>query len=143
MADIRHDFPIQASRERVFEAVSSPAGLDQWWTKRAAGDPRVGAEYELWFGPAYDWRAVLNKYAPSGELEYQLVRADPEWLGTRVGFVLQEDKGATQVRFYHTGWPTPSQHYRTSSFCWAMYLRILRRYLEHGEVVPYERRLEV
>jgi hypothetical protein len=24
-----------------------------------------------------------------------------------------------------------------------MYLRILKRYLEHGETVPYERRLEV
>jgi hypothetical protein len=33
--------------------------------------------------------------------------------------------------------------FRRSSYCWAMYLRILRRYLEHGETVPYERRLDV
>jgi hypothetical protein len=36
-----------------------------------------------------------------------------------------------------------SAHYRTSSFCWAMYLRLLKRYVEHGEVVPYEKRLDV
>jgi len=29
-----------------------------------------------------------------------------------------------------------------SCYCWAMYLRIMRRYLEHGESVPYERRLD-
>jgi hypothetical protein len=30
-----------------------------------------------------------------------------------------------------------------SCFCWAMYLRILRRHLEYGEEVEYERRLDV
>ena len=33
MPDIHHDFPIGADPRRVFEALSSPAGLDQWWTK--------------------------------------------------------------------------------------------------------------
>jgi len=27
--------------------------------------------------------------------------------------------------------------------CWAMYLRILGRHLEHGESVPFEKRLDV
>jgi hypothetical protein len=42
-----------------------------------------------------------------------------------------------------TGWPVDNEHWRISCYCWAMYLRLLRRYLEHGEIVPYERRLEV
>jgi hypothetical protein len=37
----------------------------------------------------------------------------------------------------------PAGHYRTSCHCGALYLRILRRHLEHGESVPYERRLDV
>jgi uncharacterized protein YndB with AHSA1/START domain len=61
MADILHDFPIRASAERVFEAVSAPSGLDQWWTKRANGVVKAGAEYQLWFGPEYDWRAVVEQ----------------------------------------------------------------------------------
>jgi hypothetical protein len=28
-------------------------------------------------------------------------------------------------------------------YCWAIYLRVLRRWLEHGERVPYEQRLDV
>ena len=49
----------------------------------------------------------------------------------------------TQVRFRHVGWPSTNDHYRISCYCWAAYLRILRRYLEHGERVPYEKRLDV
>jgi len=44
---------------------------------------------------------------------------------------------------FHTGWPEDNKHWRISCYCWAMYLRLLRRYLEYGEIVPYERRLEV
>ena len=142
MADILHDFPIRSPIARVFEAVSTPAGLDQWWTQRATGTPRPGAEYQLGFGPAYDWRAEVSKCEPHHEFELRVVAADAEWLGTRVGFVLREEHAATQVRFYHAGWPGRSAHFRVSSFCWAMYLRILRRFLEVGETVPYEQRLE-
>lgn len=143
MADILHDFPIHAPAERVFEAVSDPAGLDQWWTKRSTGEARAGAEYQLWFGPEYDWRAVVSHCAPPFEFELRMVGADAEWLGTRVGFLLHEDRSITQVRFHHAGWPEQSEHFRISTFCWAMYLRVLRRYLEHGERVPYAQRLEV
>jgi uncharacterized protein YndB with AHSA1/START domain len=143
MPDIFHDFPIDAAPSRVFQAVSTPADLDQWWTIRSAGEPRLGAGYELWFGPQYDWRATVARCSPGAEFELELTRADKEWLGTRVGFRLQGDGSTTRVRFYHKGWPDETEHYRVSCYCWAMYLRVLRRYLEHGERVPYERRLDV
>lgn len=142
MPDILHDFPIKVAPSRVFHAVSAPAGLDEWWTVKSVGEPRLGAEYELWFGPRYDWRAKVTRCVPGTEFELELTRADKEWLGTRVGFRLQGSGGATQVRFYHKGWPDETEHYRISCYCWAMYLRVLRRHLEHGERVPYEHRLD-
>ena len=143
MADIFHDFPINAPVALVYETVSTPQGLDAWWTKRSAGHPTIGAEYELWFGPKYDWRARVSKSKAPSEFELEITKADPDWTGTRVGFRLAGTAGSTQVQFYHTGWPTPNEHWRISCYCWAMYLRILRRYLEHGEQVPYEQRLDV
>lgn len=143
MPGILHDFPIEAPPSRVFRAVSAPADLDEWWTARSAGEPRLGAEYELWFGPRYDWRARVARCTPDAEFELELTRADREWVGTKVGFRLQATGGGTAVRFSHTGWPEETEQYRVSCYCWAMYLRILRRYLEHGERVPYERRLDV
>ena len=143
MADIYHDFPINAPALRVFWAISTPEGLDHWWTKRSTGLPAEGAEYELWFGPQYDWRARVAKCISPEAFELEMIRTDEDWLGTRVGFYLTPQDSSTSVRFYHTGWPQFNEHFRTSSYCWAMYLRILKRYLEYGELVPYENRLDV
>ena len=143
MPDIFHDFPIHVPASRVYEAVSTPAGLDRWWTAWSAGEPSLGAEYQLWFGPEYDWRAQVTRNEPGRAFELEMTAASSDWLGTRVGIVLESVPGGTQVRFSHTGWPAVNEHYRISSYCWAMYLRILQRYLEHNESVPYESRLTV
>lgn len=143
MADILQDFPIQVPPGRVFDAVSQPALLDEWWTVRSVGKPEVGAGYELDFGPDYSWRAVVTKCRPGEAFELRLTDADSDWTNTIMGFELSPEKDGTQVRFYHRGWPAANGHYRTSCHCWAMYLRILRRHLEHGEKVPYDRRLDV
>ena len=79
MPDIFQDFPIKTTVDRVFEAVSTPAGLDRWWTKRSAGDPAEGAEYDLWFGPTYNWRARVTKYAPNTQFELEISKADADW----------------------------------------------------------------
>ena len=142
MPDIVHHFPIKASADQVFQAISTPAGFDAWWTKRSSGDPKEGAEYELWFDPENDWRAVVSRCVPHTEFELELTGAHKDWLGTRVGFVLEEKDGATNVRFHHTGWPEANEHYQVSCYCWAMYLRLLKRYVETGEIVPYEDRLD-
>ncbi len=143
MADIRHDFPIGAPVEQVFEGMTSPGGLDEWWTLRSKGTPRLGEVYELWFGPEYDWRARVVVCETNRLFELELTKSMDDWLGTKVGFSLAPREGGTQVRFWHAGWQEASDHFRTSSFCWAMYLRVLKRYLEHGERVPYDRRLDV
>jgi uncharacterized protein YndB with AHSA1/START domain len=144
MPDIFHDFPILAPAQAVFAGVSTPAGLDQWWTERSSGRAQRGAEYGLWFGPNYDWAARVTECVPLEKFELQIIKADRDWEGTKVGFALSAiDGGGTQVRFQHTGWPHLNDHYRISCYCWAMYLRILKRYLEHGETVPYAKRLDV
>lgn len=140
MANIVYVFPIKSSRKEVFEAVSTPKGLDAWWTKRASGEPAQGAEYELWFGPDYDWRAVVSRCQRESEFELQMTAASTNWNRTRVGFLLEYKGGVTQVQFHHSDWPALNDHYKVSSFCWAMYLRLLKRYVELGEVIPYEGR---
>lgn len=142
MADILHDFPIKAPLERVFRAVSTAEGLATWWTQRSAGSPQHGAEYELGFGPGYEWRARVTRYVPNSEIEFEMLQADADWASTRVGIRLEPRESGTWVHFSHSGWPTANEHYRVSCNCWALYLRVLRRSLERGESVPYEDRLD-
>jgi uncharacterized protein YndB with AHSA1/START domain len=144
MPDIFHNFPINASAEKVFNGVSTAKGLDNWWTKSSEVAPKFGATYTLDFGPGYTWKAIVTKFEANKEFELQITEADADWLGAKVGFLLSaKGNNLTDVNFYNTGWPTANEHYKISSYCWAMYLRILKRYLEFGEQVPYEKRLSV
>jgi hypothetical protein len=42
MSDIFHDFPVKTTVDRVFQAISTPEGLDCWWTKNSSGQPTKG-----------------------------------------------------------------------------------------------------
>jgi uncharacterized protein YndB with AHSA1/START domain len=143
MADIYHVFPINAFPKQVFDAISTANGLDSWWTKTCEGTPLPGAEYKLGFGPEYDWRAVVSNCIRDSEFELTFNKADADWQDSRINFRLTADGGKTSVTFQHVGWPAENEHYKISCFCWAMYLRLLKRYVETGETVPYEIRLEV
>lgn len=142
MPDILQDFVIKTEPGRIFAAVSTAEGLNQWWTETCAGQPALGGTFELGFGTDYQWSAVVSACRPGVQFELTLTRADTDWIGTRVGFDLSPASGGTQVRFSHRGWPMVNDHYRVSSHCWALYLRLLRRYLERGETIPYADRLD-
>jgi uncharacterized protein YndB with AHSA1/START domain len=141
MPDILHDFTVKADPSTVYRAITSPEGLDQWWTRRAQGHPEAGQEYELWFGPDADWRARVIEALPGQCFGFEMTGAAPDWLGTRVRFALEAEGDTTKVRFSHSGWQSESEHFKTSSYCWAMYLRVMRRFVECGEQVRYEDRL--
>jgi uncharacterized protein YndB with AHSA1/START domain len=140
MHGILHDLTIAASAAKVFEAVTSPALLDQWWTSRAAGLPRLGETYELGFTPECTWQATVTRCTPGSSFELTMGRSDADWQDTRVAFAVEPRGAGTALRFSHTGWRDANEHFRVSSFCWASYLRILKRHLETGARVPYEER---
>ncbi|TDI71018.1 MAG: SRPBCC domain-containing protein [Bacteroidetes bacterium] len=143
MADIYHDFQINATPEKVFEGIASPEGVSAWWSLSTVGKPNEGEVYDLDFGPGYQWKAKVTYSVRPSEFEWEMIEADDDWRGTRIGFRLEADGEKTSVRFHHKGWPHENDHYRISCYCWAMYLRILKRHVEHGEFVPYEDRLNV
>jgi len=62
VADIYHNFPIEAPAEKVFEAISRSEGLDKWWTKGSTVNPVSGGMYILDFGPGYIWKAIATEY---------------------------------------------------------------------------------
>jgi hypothetical protein len=105
--------------------------------------PKVGNVYQLDFGPGYGWQARVTRCIPDHEFELEFTQAMEDWAGTRVGVVLTANAPGTQVRFHHRGWPDVGEHFRSSSYCWAMYLRVMKRNLEFDETVPYESRLTV
>lgn len=141
MPSILHDFMINADPEKVFDAISRPAEVDKWWSLECSGSPAVGEVYRLFFGEPWDWRARIVLCERGRAFEWEMIDAMPDWMGTRVGFDLDMSGDATRVRFHHRGWKEENEHFRVSSYCWAMLLRLLKVYVERGEVMPHAQRL--
>ncbi len=141
--NIVHYFIINAPLDTVFRAVTTPSGLDTWWTLGCRGRPEIGSLYELDFGNDLVWQAQVVQLVPLKEFALQMTRCHEDWMDTEIAFELTHEKGQAEVRFFHKGWPLSNDHFYISNYCWAMYLRILKRNLEFGEFVPYEERLLV
>jgi uncharacterized protein YndB with AHSA1/START domain len=142
MFEIMHEFWIRADREKVFDACATTEGLEAWWTLRTSGGPRLNEEYKFYFSEAHDWRGVARVCQPPRAIEWEMTNADEDWTHTRVGFELEPEGEGTRLLFRHSGWRDANRHFRVSSYCWATYLRLLKRYVERGEVVAYADRDE-
>ncbi len=140
MHSILHDLWIDAKPIEIFKAISSPKGLNSWWTKKSDGIPEVGQIYKFYFNPEYDWRAEVIKSSSPHLIEWKFIKSDEDWNDTVLGFGIIPKDGSSHVKFYHKGWNSDNDHFRKSCYCWACYLRLLKRYIEHGEFVPYEHR---
>ena len=137
MPHVLHDLIIRSSPEAVFRAISTPEAIDNWWTLQCSGHAAMGGEYRLYFGESWDWRARVSRYEQGRAFEWAMIEAMDDWVGTRVGFELEPVEGGTKTRFHHSGWGAESEHFRISSYCWAMLLRLLKVYVETGAVTPH------
>lgn len=140
MYNIYHDVIIQAPAKQIFDAVSTAEGLANWWTLKSDGQAQIGAAYQFYFAPEYDWRAKVTALISPRFIEYTLVHADADWTGTVLGFMINSEEDSCTLSFSHEGWATNNAHFRRTSYCWAQYLRCLKDFIEQGEVLPYPER---
>lgn len=138
---IYHNLIIKATPSQVFEAVSAPKHLDNWWTLKSSGEPEVKAVYNLNFTDRYDWYCEVSQCELNKSFHLKMTKSDADWNPTTFGFDLEEREGEqTYLRFFHKDWPKENDHYKFSSFCWAMLLKGLKEYLEKGIIVPFDER---
>ena len=138
--NIFHNLKIVASTEEVFKAVSQPKHLDNWWTLKSSGAPKLGAEYNLNFTDDYNWYCKVCKVQPDVSIHFKMTQSDNDWDPTTFGFDLKPLNGETWVEFSHVNWPEQNQHFKHSSFCWALLLNALKNYLENGIIIPFNKR---
>lgn len=140
MADILHNVYIKESPENVFKAISTGEEIQKWWTKRSTGTPVKGNIYELYFSDEYDWAAELIDIEENVKCKWKVITADEDWTNTVFGFHLSEQADRTLVEFYHKDWRETNEHFRRSSYCWAMYIRLLKDYVEEGNITLFDQR---
>ena len=137
---IHHDLEIKESASKVFQAVSEPKHLVNWWPQKCSGILKENEEYNFFFTPEYDWYGKVLKCEKNKSFHIKMTKADIDWNPTSFGFDLEQKNDTTLVKFWHIGWPECNAHFRRSSFCWAMLLNGLKNYVERGIIIPFEER---
>jgi uncharacterized protein YndB with AHSA1/START domain len=137
---IYHNLLIKASAKEVFDAVSLPEHLNNWWSLKSTGKPEVDAVYNLNFTDEYDWYGKVVECKPNESFFVKMTDSVADWNPTTFGFTLEEKENGVYVRFSHTGWSENNDHLKHSSFCWALLLYGLKNYVEKGIIIPFEER---
>ncbi len=141
MAEILHDVFIYSDARSIFEAVSQAEKINNWWTLKCSGSAQLATQYNFYFTDEYDWFGEVHSVEIGKHIHWLVTKADEDWTNTIFGFdlvALEENK--TQVKFKHILWDSANDHFRRTSYCWAMLLSLLKDYVESGHVVPYEKR---
>lgn len=137
MPDIHHEIKISAPPGRVFEALSTRAGVAGWHTPSASGTGEPGTEWRFAFadGPEFDW-AIETSDAPR-LVRWRCTRGPGDSIDTTATFTLSAtDDGRTLVEHVHAGWPGTHGNYRKCNTLWGVLLHHLRTYAETGDAAP-------
>ena len=140
MYSIYHDLVISASKEKVFEGFTSPIHLNNWWALKSSGNPVLDSEYNLNFTDEYNWFCKVSKVQANKYFHLIMTTSSEDWQNTTFGIELEELKNGTLLKFSHLGWRNCNAEFRNSSFCWAILLNGLKKYLEEGLIIPFDKR---
>jgi uncharacterized protein YndB with AHSA1/START domain len=137
--DIRHRVVITAPLGRVYEAVATPDGISEWWTRDGVrGDSGEGSKLEFYFGrPEPAAVMEVTRLDPDGHVHWNCVEGADEWVGTNLAFDLTHDDGETAVLFTHADWRSPSEFMAHCSARWAYFLLSLKSLVETGQGTPF------
>lgn len=131
MPEIKLLFHITATREKVYEAITTIKGLSNWWTTQTSGDSNPGGIIQFRFGDfGNDMKVITMK--KDEWLQWECVGGPDDWIGTRVSFQLNDNNGKTRVRFEHAGWKHANDFFAACTFTWGRYMESLRQLCQTG-----------
>ncbi len=130
---IKHLFHINASKQKVFEAISTITGLSNWWTNQTTGNATVGGTIQFRFGEMGGPDMKVTKVILNEKISWECVASPHGWVGHTFTFFLDENDGKTRVRFSHDGWNEQDDFYAICSFTWGRYMESLRQFCQTGK----------
>lgn len=136
--NLRHFIEIFADPSIVFMALSSTDGVQGWWSQDSKMPSSEGGKAYVNFGKKYKNVFKVERLAKD-EICWLAEKGDPEWVGTRIRFSLENSETMVTVRFSHEAWREETDFYAACNLQWAHYLLSLKNYCEVGRGKPYGR----
>ncbi|MCC1483128.1 SRPBCC family protein [Winogradskyella immobilis] len=137
---IYHNLVVKAKITDVYNAISQPKHLINWWPLYCKGIPEKGEIYNFNFTDTYNWFAEVISCETNNHIYYKMKASDKDWNTTTFGFDLKAENNTITIEFWHKDWQTCNAEFKQSSYCWAILLQELKNYLEKGTVISFENR---
>lgn len=140
--DFRMELEIEAPRGAVLEALSTAAGIEEWWGIKVEGELEIGQAFRGVFGRG-GWTELRLDGLKPGAVEWTCTAQDiadftptDEWVGTRIEFKLAElGPERTRLDFVHRGL-RPLDCIDLCERGWAHHLGNLKQTAEGGARQP-------
>ena len=138
MKSTTHFIGAKTNKGDMYDAITRPEMLQQWWASSAEGDVKPGATLFLTFADLTILKFRYDEMIPDRRLFLTCYDSFKSWNNTQLVFEIeQKDK---QVFLTHTHQNIPNDDveslvYFTSK--WTVYLLSLKQFLETGKGTPY------
>ena len=137
METIYHCFIIDASRNKVFSAISNIHGITGWWTTSVRGTYEKQESLHFIFGDSMIISVEVSEIRPLENVVWICRKGPIDWINTKLSFTLEENDGNTLVKFKHSHWAQMNDFFGECNFHWAHFLRSLKLFCETGKGTPY------
>ncbi|MFB7247372.1 SRPBCC domain-containing protein [Streptomyces populi] len=135
MADILHRVGTTASRDTVYQALTTVDGLAAWWTTDTKGSD--GDMLRFRFGDVGGFDMKVLELRPDTRVRWEVVDGPEEWIGTTVTFDLKQEGEWTIILFAHEGWREQVEFMNHCTTKWALFLMSLKSLAETGAGAPH------
>lgn len=146
MNSYKCDLLLATPAEKVYEALTTQRGIEEWWTATSEVGTAVGELISIRFGPTFKTMRI-EVLRPNTEVRWHVTDAQlvapgltrtNEWIGTTIAFQLTPQPDyATRLTLEHIGLTPEVECYELCSQGWRQFLASLKRYVETGKGTPY------
>ena len=138
MAAIVKEFTVEATPQRVWDALTRPDEIACWWTDDLNFTPEVGSLAEFRFSQrTFIIQLEVSELAERSKARWISRKGPaPHWDGTSVIWQLEPIHNGTRVLFNHNGFAQADGRYEMTRAWWEHFLVSLKSYLETGKGTP-------
>jgi len=133
-----HFIGAKYTKEEMFNAISKPSGLEEWWATKAEGINEEGETLFLTFDNLTTLKFKYDEIIPNDKLVLTCFDSFKSWDKTQLVFeIIEKDNQAFLTQTHQNINPHDIESLTYFSSKWTVYLLSLKQYLETGAGTPY------
>lgn len=138
MKKIIHFVRIHAAPEKVYRALTTQAGLSNWWSTVVSIDD-VDRSIHFRFAGDFNPDMKVTNLDTNRIVEWSCISGHENWKDNSFSFELREVQGETGLMFVQLyAQELSDEIYGTYNYNWGYYLHSLKLFCETGKGTPFQ-----